>query len=260
MSDEFRDVFQNEVIRASAGTGKTFQLSNRFLRLLASGVECETILATTFTRKGAGEILDRIVQRLAQAATSQAGSEKLATELEWALTQERAQELLKSLIQNLHRLQISTLDAFFYRVAQSFRLELGLPTEWEIADQQQIDRLQHQVIHEILRDKTVIDLVHLMTKGEAQRRIADLIRATVNELYPIALESEASAWDRLPHVKKLGDGEDFEPLIEQLLTIEYPHSRQRSKIESEIELVRSSQWLDLAKSSVFASVASGKNN
>ena len=121
MSDIFRDVFRNEVIRASAGTGKTFALSNRFLRLLASGAECETILATTFTRKAAGEILDRIVQRLAKAALNEDEATILAQQLDWKMDKLRAQDLLRELIENLHRLQISTLDAFFYRIAQSFR-------------------------------------------------------------------------------------------------------------------------------------------
>ena len=58
----------NLIIRASAGTGKTFQLSNRFLALLRQGVPSESILATTFTRKAAGEILDRVIGRLAEAA------------------------------------------------------------------------------------------------------------------------------------------------------------------------------------------------
>jgi ATP-dependent helicase/nuclease subunit A len=56
------------LIRASAGTGKTFQLSNRFLELLRRQVGCDHILATTFTRKAAGEILDRVILRLAEAA------------------------------------------------------------------------------------------------------------------------------------------------------------------------------------------------
>ena len=56
------------IIRASAGTGKTFQLSNRYLQLVLTGHSPERILATTFTRKAAGEILDRILLRLATAA------------------------------------------------------------------------------------------------------------------------------------------------------------------------------------------------
>ena len=52
------------LISASAGTGKTFQLSNRYLGLLQRGVMPDQILATTFTRKAAGEILDRVMVRL----------------------------------------------------------------------------------------------------------------------------------------------------------------------------------------------------
>ena len=55
------------LIRASAGTGKTFRLSNRFIHLLSEGVPPSAILATTFTRKAAGEIRDRILERLAAA-------------------------------------------------------------------------------------------------------------------------------------------------------------------------------------------------
>ncbi len=52
----------HELIRASAGSGKTFQLSGHFLRQLFLGNPPETILATTFTRKAAGEILLRLTQ------------------------------------------------------------------------------------------------------------------------------------------------------------------------------------------------------
>jgi len=58
------------VIRASAGTGKTFQLSNRFIGLAARQAP-DNILATTFTRKAAGEILDRVLVRLAEAALAE---------------------------------------------------------------------------------------------------------------------------------------------------------------------------------------------
>ena len=77
MVDELRGQFPNQIIRASAGTGKTFELSNRYLKLLASGAQCETILATTFTKKGAGEILDRIIERLSDAALDDEKAEKL---------------------------------------------------------------------------------------------------------------------------------------------------------------------------------------
>ena len=46
------------LIRASAGSGKTHQLTNRFIGLLIAGEEPSGILAVTFTRLAAGEIME----------------------------------------------------------------------------------------------------------------------------------------------------------------------------------------------------------
>ena len=60
-------MFPPQLVRASAGSGKTFRLVHRFIGLLAAGVEPRRILATTFTRKAAGEILGRVMEKLAGA-------------------------------------------------------------------------------------------------------------------------------------------------------------------------------------------------
>ena len=69
------------VIQASAGSGKTHQLTNRYLALLVGGAEPEAILAATFTRKAAGEILDRCLERLARAAADPVRGQQLAVQL-----------------------------------------------------------------------------------------------------------------------------------------------------------------------------------
>jgi ATP-dependent exoDNAse (exonuclease V) beta subunit len=66
--DAAENPFPHVVITASAGTGKTFQLSNRFIQLAVEG-PLDAILATTFTRKAAREILDRVLVRLAGAVS-----------------------------------------------------------------------------------------------------------------------------------------------------------------------------------------------
>ena len=109
------------VIRASAGTGKTYQLASRFLQLLDADVPPESILAATFTRKAAGEILERILLTLARAASDDDQLAKLASAIGSPhLTRERSRELLARMTRRLHRLQVGTLDSFFAKLASSF--------------------------------------------------------------------------------------------------------------------------------------------
>src|SRR5436189_431984 len=121
--------FPHVVIRASAGTGKTYQLAVRFIGLLAAGARPDEILATTFTRKAAGEILDRVLYWLAQAAAGDAEREKLARAIEVkSLSREKCRELLIAMVRRLHALRMGTLDSYFLQFAVSFGKELGLST------------------------------------------------------------------------------------------------------------------------------------
>ena len=61
------DPLQNVVLEASAGTGKTRVLVERYVNLLLAGVDPDNILAMTFTRKAASEMRQRIVERLKEA-------------------------------------------------------------------------------------------------------------------------------------------------------------------------------------------------
>ena len=55
------DPRHNVVLEASAGTGKTTVLVQRYVNLLSAGVDPANILAITFTRKAAAEMRERII-------------------------------------------------------------------------------------------------------------------------------------------------------------------------------------------------------
>ena len=57
------------VVEACAGSGKTWLLASRIVRLLLSGIAPGEILAITFTRKAAREIEERVVDWLHLLAT-----------------------------------------------------------------------------------------------------------------------------------------------------------------------------------------------
>ena len=246
--------FSNDLIRASAGTGKTFALSNRYLQLLASGVSCESILATTFTRKGAGEILDRIIQRLSSAAMDSGKATELSEQIEYALDSSRAQKILADLVGNLHRLQIGTLDSFFHRIAQSFTFELNLPESWSIVQEQQINLLRDTAIQDILRNQSVLQLVRLMNKGEAQRRVAELIRQTVQSIYGIYRDSEPDAWKKIPACETFLPRDQIEAIVAELQGIEldqYPDKRQKKQFDKDVCHIVNEDWDELIKTKLF---------
>lgn len=122
-------------ISASAGSGKTFQLAHRYIELMANGVDPDRIIALTFSRKAAGEIFDSIVKYLCDASSSPQQAHK-TTELigRSGFQQQDFLRLLRNLLVSIHSLHISTLDSFTVSILKSFPMELGIPSAFEIMD------------------------------------------------------------------------------------------------------------------------------
>ena len=214
--------------------------------------------ATTFTRKGAGEILDRIVQRLSDAALSDDAAAKLSDEMKFQLDRKRASSLLFDLMSNLHHLEISTLDSFFNRVAKAFSLELGLPPSWDIVEQQQIDQLHDQVIQNVLHGDGISNLLHMMSKGEAQRRIATLIRDTVNKIYGIYRHSQPDAWDQLPDPNGRLSEAELENIVMRMQAIDFAKGKQLPEHWAEVtKLAVEGNWRGVCLTRSFQNVLVG---
>ena len=117
------------VIEASAGTGKTFSLVTRLLKLIFSGVEPERIVALTFSRMAAGEIFNSFIERLAEAAGSEEGAAKESATLGKTLGMADFAAMLRKVISRQHLSLVGTLDSFLMKILRMFPLELGLDGE-----------------------------------------------------------------------------------------------------------------------------------
>jgi ATP-dependent exoDNAse (exonuclease V) beta subunit len=115
---------KNLLILASAGSGKTFQLGNRVIGLVAGGVAPERIVALTFTRKAAGEFADAVLTKLAKAASGEQDAADLRRDL--ALPAADFGAALEQVVRALPRLTLGTMDSFFAKVIRGFQYELGL--------------------------------------------------------------------------------------------------------------------------------------
>jgi ATP-dependent helicase/nuclease subunit A len=143
----------HQIIMASAGTGKTFALTGRLIRLLALGVPLERIVALTFTRAAAGEMFDTLVTRLAAAAGDAAVAAREAGEHLGLPGLERQDftRLLRQVTSRMHLSPIGTLDAFFVRVVRLFPFEFGLTGEFSLIQGQALTLEKQRVLRAILR-------------------------------------------------------------------------------------------------------------
>ena len=123
-------------LEASAGSGKTFALSVRFVALVLKGAKISEILAITFTNKAANEMKTRIISTFLELHEASKINElkelcvllgKDEKEI-LALRDEKKIDFLRS------ELKIKTFDSFFANIVRSFSLNLGLMSDFEISE------------------------------------------------------------------------------------------------------------------------------
>lgn len=216
-------------ILASAGTGKTWQLTTQYLGILLASEDPrpETILASTFTRAAAGEIRARVLQRLAIAARADDAGERERTSLREAIgldaslvTPSRCLALLRSLLLRLDRLQVRTLDSFFFGIASGSASELGLPVPLEPLDEHGAARLALDAVDAAIASlaetgtERLLATLDALTEGHPGRGVESLVRGASTALAALAEEAPESSWswmlpDAPPEV-------EFAALVERL--------------------------------------------
>ena len=119
------------VYKASAGSGKTFQLVLEYLKLILDNpFNYKHILAVTFTNKATNEMKGRILEQLYKLANNEKSDyveaiQKGANYSEQFIRQ-RAGEVLKNILHDYNRFAINTIDSFTQKVIKSFNRELGI--------------------------------------------------------------------------------------------------------------------------------------
>ncbi len=125
-------------VSASAGTGKTWLLVTRLIRLLLSGTRPDGILAVTFTRKAAAEMQTRLNARLLDLA--QCSEQELINRLsEMDVTsnedsRQRARALYETLLSNPHTIRTTTFHSFCQEILRRFPLEADIAPGFELLE------------------------------------------------------------------------------------------------------------------------------
>ncbi|MGB7526741.1 UvrD-helicase domain-containing protein [Sphingobacterium cellulitidis] len=131
-----------KIVKASAGSGKTFSLTVHYLTLLLSKESSyREILAVTFTNKATAEMKGRIMTVLHGLAIAdpkkeieQYRKQLLAQNANWnpQLIQEKANRIYRRILHDYSHFSVSTIDGFSQKVIRSFTYELNLDSAYAI--------------------------------------------------------------------------------------------------------------------------------
>tara|TARA_R110000737_G_scaffold2923_12_gene9460 strand:+ start:69102 stop:72353 length:3252 start_codon:yes stop_codon:yes gene_type:complete len=263
-------VSPNTIVRASAGSGKTFYLTTKFIKLLIEGESPSGMLATTFTRAAAGEVMHRVLERLSNAVTDKDALHELseATDLP-ELSAVQCADVLATLIDQLHRLSIMTIDSFFARMAGSFSLELGLPMQYRLLEEDEADLLQEQCVDQAITDSTISEMVELLRSMQGNRiqmQTHSAIMKVIKAAYAmyLATDGKPEPWNSIGVVGKAMNEAD---LLEAASAIEHcsvpltkakkPNGHWVKAQKRCIDLIAASDWNGLIKGGLGSIVGGG---
>ena len=129
-----------KILKASAGSGKTWNLARQYIRLLLEKRDAFSyrhILAVTFTNKATDEMKDRILVELHKLAKNPCKSDYYADFVPSVFPDaeslsEAAGSLLCNILHDYSAFSISTIDRFFQQTLKSFAREIGQFSSYSI--------------------------------------------------------------------------------------------------------------------------------
>src|SRR5579872_5554715 len=128
------DITRNFSVTANAGSGKTFVLVKRFIKVLMERtyVAPEHIVAITFTDKAAGELHGKIVK-----------------EIDDLIAQDGSNDRLRELRTNIHSAFIGTIHSFCKNLLHTYPLEANVDAEFTQLDSNE----QYLLIEEAMTER-----------------------------------------------------------------------------------------------------------
>lgn len=167
------------ILKASAGTGKTYRLSLEFIANLIKGVKYDNIVVMTFTKKATAEIKERIYDFLYEVAFNKGNGKELENNLkeiykfkENEIKKEKLQEIYFEMIKNKEDIRIYTIDGFINKV---FKLAIA-PTfsiyNYETIDNEE-DSFYEDILKKVLNDKKMFEKMKFFIEEKGDKKNID---------------------------------------------------------------------------------------
>jgi ATP-dependent exoDNAse (exonuclease V) beta subunit len=189
-----------KIVKASAGSGKTFLLVLEYLRLiLTTPAGYRQILAITFTNKATAEMKERILNQLwvisrgdsskyLQLLTEQSGKPE-------EFLRQKAKSVLEHILFDFNRFYVSTIDKFTQRILKAFYREMKISpgllveTDTDLLLKEAVDRLISNAVDKPGLFRWLKDFVEEKMESNKSFSIEKDLFALGNELFRETLQS-----------------------------------------------------------------------
>ncbi len=248
-------------VKASAGSGKTYGLTGCYLHSLLTGTPPSSLITATFTRKAAGEILSRLLSRMAEAASHEQAAAVLSTELNLPnINRASILSSLQDLCRQMHRVSISTIDGLFNRLLQAYALEMGHDRDVVIIDalSPEAVRLSHKAINRLLAEDETNEaeaLLDVLQDSRLEARVASELYRVLPDLYREFLTVPASAWVTAPATGLMLAPQELNTAITALKDTALLENKRTSSAVHQLAMdAANGQWEKVLKNGVVKAI------
>ena len=168
------------ILKASAGSGKTYNLAREYIRLLLEKKDPQAyrhILAVTFTNKATDEMKGRILQELHLLARDPSASPYFADFIpsvcpDAETLRQRAAAQLSGILHDYSAFAVSTIDKFFQQTLRAFSREIGQFASYQVEldrnslVEESVDRILDSLTEE---DRVLLDWLTENVKSDLER-------------------------------------------------------------------------------------------
>lgn len=176
---------ERKILKASAGTGKTYRLSLEFAISLFKGEKIKNIIIMTFTRKATAEIKEDIIKFIKKLAVSPKSEEELKnreetikaifkiypdlfTEQEIYL---KAKKAYKEIILNRDNLKIFTIDGLKNNIFKTSIAPMLNINHYEIIDDRENEEYLKRCFEKLFKNKNEFRILKNFLENNVERNM-----------------------------------------------------------------------------------------
>ena len=162
------------ILKASAGTGKTYRLSLEYIANIIKGVDFNEIVVMTFTKKATAEIKERIFDFTYQVAFEKGMWEDLEKNIENLygiknIDKNKLQQVYFKMLKNKEDIRIYTIDGFTNKIFKTaIAPTLGI-FNFETIDQEK-EEFYEEILSKVLKNNDIFNQFKYIIDEKGERK------------------------------------------------------------------------------------------